>query len=426
MAEWRFRGGRVRRIAFDGCDGWSLRDGAIRHDSGRYFSLVLVEDADGREHLLIDQPEVGLLAFALRRRGDGVEWLLQDKVEPGNLGGFQWAPSVQATRSNFERVHGGRATPLLDEVLQAREVMVDVEQSEQGGLFLGKFNRNRKVVLEDGGIAVPAGWAWTSAAALRALLREDARVNTDARSVIACGAWAMLGDPGRPLFDGGVLPARLAGAFARSYADASEARIEAACALLDAEGARRSSRPGPRRRAIEEGRTHQLTPMAIVDAGGRPVAGFFEAWLPTREVEHWCQPLLLREAVAVHALLFSLRGDQAWFRVGAWPEVGFGARVEFGPTLQSGQGPAGGSVDTLRARLADAAVVHVLHQSDEGGRFFQQRGDYVLAEADPDQAEADASPGAWLTLGDLERLATRRGRLSNELRTLLSLVLGFA
>ena len=39
--------------------------GGIRHISDRFFSIVGVEDDEGRAFPLIDQPEIGLLAFLI-------------------------------------------------------------------------------------------------------------------------------------------------------------------------------------------------------------------------------------------------------------------------------------------------------------------------------------------------------------------------
>ena len=40
--------------------------------------------------------------------------ILQAKVEPGNINKIQISPTVQATRSNYSRVHGGKTIPFLN------------------------------------------------------------------------------------------------------------------------------------------------------------------------------------------------------------------------------------------------------------------------------------------------------------------------
>ena len=92
------------------------------------------------------------MEFLLQHRNGVPHVLVQAKVEPGNIGYAQLAPTVQATQSNYERVHGSQETPFLDWFLGQRQdaVLDDCLQSEQGSRFLGKFNRNMAVRVPDG------------------------------------------------------------------------------------------------------------------------------------------------------------------------------------------------------------------------------------------------------------------------------------
>ena len=112
---------------------------------------------------------------------------MQAKVEPGNCNGLQLSPTVQATRSNYMRVHRGKPVPYLDYFLdQSRSRrLVDVRQSEQGSWFLQKRNRNMVVeVSED--VEVREGFCWLSLGQLHQLLAIDNLVNMDARTVLSC------------------------------------------------------------------------------------------------------------------------------------------------------------------------------------------------------------------------------------------------
>src|SRR5690606_37979641 len=83
----------VRRIPLSQCEGWVHEDGAIRHISGRFFTIRGCRCESSLPHLqglelpMIDQPEIGILGFVVRRAADGFEWLLQAKAEPGTVGG---------------------------------------------------------------------------------------------------------------------------------------------------------------------------------------------------------------------------------------------------------------------------------------------------------------------------------------------------
>ena len=90
----------VRPISLAESSQWSWVEGRIQHHTGRYFSVVGVEDADtGWSAPLLEQREIGTLAFIRREHEGEVQLLLQAKLEPGDLGLSQIAPSVQATAS---------------------------------------------------------------------------------------------------------------------------------------------------------------------------------------------------------------------------------------------------------------------------------------------------------------------------------------
>lgn len=90
---------------------------------------------------------------------------MQAKIEPGNLNIVQLSPTLQATRSNYTRVHGGKSPNYLEYFNGEKEVyvLVDQLQSEQGARFLHKRNRNIIVEInEDEEISVKDGFIWVS------------------------------------------------------------------------------------------------------------------------------------------------------------------------------------------------------------------------------------------------------------------------
>ena len=107
---------RVEKIPFDRLKMWhSDPDGSIRHDSGRFFSIVGIDvttDYGTNNHWrqpIILQPEVGYLGI-LTKEIDGVLYcLMQAKIEPGNVNCVQISPTLQATKSNYSRIHSGKS-----------------------------------------------------------------------------------------------------------------------------------------------------------------------------------------------------------------------------------------------------------------------------------------------------------------------------
>ena len=185
---------RVSLRTLETCECWSLSDGSLRHDSGRFFQVVgaVWQDESPQYCALIEQREIGTLASVIRHRNGAVELLVQAKVEPGNIDGVQFAPTAQATASNADCVHGGRLPPFSDYFARRKgRLIADSLQSEQGQKFLGKRNRNL-MVCDDTLETTGPIHRWIPFRLFRALLLEDFRVNTDLRSVLCVTDWNFL------------------------------------------------------------------------------------------------------------------------------------------------------------------------------------------------------------------------------------------
>ncbi|MGW1291189.1 NDP-hexose 2,3-dehydratase family protein, partial [Streptomyces sp. NPDC002586] len=113
---------RVERIPLDRLEGWREDPGTgdIRHETGRFFAVegLRVQNPGGPvtgwDQPIINQPEIGILGILAKEFDGTLKFLMQAKVEPGNRNGLQLSPTVQATRSNYTRVHRGRTVPYLE------------------------------------------------------------------------------------------------------------------------------------------------------------------------------------------------------------------------------------------------------------------------------------------------------------------------
>lgn len=417
----RASGLETERIDLDACDRWALRDGALAHDTGRFFAVrgVQVEadapDEHGRALPMIDQHEIGWLGFLVRRcPEDGVQWLLQAKTEPGNVGGTQVAPSIQATRSNYMRVHGGKPTPFLALFQSGRNRISDAPQSEQGSRFLWKFNRNSVV-------AVPPEqpldiseddprWRWIGAPDLRDLLGRSFAVNTDARSVIASSEWPLLSH-GERLFRSDALM--------RSYLAATD-DVDRAVSRLESHQRKVSLRW--RFIPIERLPGWRWTDRGLVSEEGAAIVVFHRCRARDREVTEWAQPFLTHRETVDNILLARIRDEALQVFVVMQREVGFGGRVEYGPSWQAGGAEPSEVLDLAAA--SDSRELAAIEQSDEGGRFFHAVGRYriVLAPSAP-RTRPVTPDGRWISLGALQSLTRTSGLSNNELRTMTSLLL---
>lgn len=408
---------RLEQITLDDCAHWHLHEGALHHDTGRFFSLRgmagFMPQPDGTrgDAAMIDQPEIGWLGFLVRPSDRGVDWLVQAKTEPGNVGQTHLAPSIQATRSNYRQAHGGRPTAFLDLFQNSDSFLSDAPHSEQGSRFLWKFNRNSTLAIaaEDApDLTDLRQWAWCSSAAMRAVLGHDLIVNTDARSVIATAPWALLSDGGAMFRS-----ATLAQSYLRQIPVHEFDRILRRIAPQHAKNTNRWQQ-----KDLTQLTSHHWSRDGLTDAAGDPVAGYFDVSVTGREVDRWCQPFLMQRTHSAHHLLMRTGAQGAEVFVRLYDEPGFGPRREYGPSLHS--------LYTTPAQMqgwgAQTDLI-VVQQSDEGGRFMQARASYAISLI----ADAPQQPrwpfGEWVSLATLERMCAHPGTTTNELRTLTSVLL---
>jgi oxidase EvaA len=189
---------RSRIVSLRGLAGWEIDrdDGNIFHASGRFFTItglkVLHRTRYGQtewDQPVIDQPEIGILGMLAKKFHGVLHFCLQAKEEPGNIGGAQLSPTVQATFSNYSRAHGGKLPPFIEMFLDPprERVLFAKLQTEDGGRFLFKSNRNMVVLLpEEEAIELPDNFIWLTLRQVGRLMRRDNLINACARSVISC------------------------------------------------------------------------------------------------------------------------------------------------------------------------------------------------------------------------------------------------
>ncbi len=138
----------INKISLQQCAPWYYdeAEGIIRNPKGAFFSIAgLSPVGEGfEEQPIILQKEIGYLGILCKEIDGLLHFLMQAKIEPGNINKVQISPTIQATKSNFTRAHGGREPAYLEYFANAsrHKIVVDQIQSEQSSRFLGKRNRN--------------------------------------------------------------------------------------------------------------------------------------------------------------------------------------------------------------------------------------------------------------------------------------------
>ena len=426
----------VRRVDLDQLDGW-YRDpdtGDIRHRSGKFFSISgLAVDIPGGpvEHWhqpIIIQPEIGILGILVKEFDGVLHCLMQAKIEPGNKNGLQLSPTVQATRSNYTRVHGGKPVPYLEHFVDTTGsgVIVDVRQSEQGSWFHRKRNRNM-VVEVTGDVEAEDGFRWMTLGEIHRLLAVDDLVNMDARTVLSCLPFAGL-DLGRIHRRSGD---DLHTALLRSCSEESgslhplsailswiterRTRTEITTTLVPLDSIR-DWRRGPAGITHESGLFFDLMGVDVTTGG--------------REVRHWAQPMLEPHGTGVVAFLVREIGGVLHVLVRARVEPGFVDVVELAPTVQC----TPENYDCLPPAARPPFLDEVLRAgprrtrfatalSEEGGRFYHARNSYRIVETDLDPLDEPAD-FRWLTVRQLIELLRHSHYVNVQARTMIACLHG--
>src|ERR1035437_659225 len=126
----------VEEIPFDLLDNWYFEHETrnLRHSSGKFFSIegINVNTNFGVknkwEQPIIIQPEIGILGI-ITKKFNGIRYfLMQAKMEPGNINMVQLSPTVQATRSNYTKVHNGKLPKYLEYFTDSSKSKVLIDQ----------------------------------------------------------------------------------------------------------------------------------------------------------------------------------------------------------------------------------------------------------------------------------------------------------
>ena len=400
----------VDRIPFDSLDGWSFapETGNLGHRSGRFFTVEGLHVSVGEpvrvewHQPIIVQHEIGILGI-LAREFDGVlHFLMQAKMEPGNPGPelLQLSPTVQATYSNYTKVHNGAPVRYLEYFTDPSRgrVLSDVLQSEHGAWFHRKRNRNM-IIEAVGPVPEHEDFRWLTLGQIHELLGHDNTVNLDARSVLA-GLYM----PSAPyaLHSDTEMLSWLAAQ--RSVTPIRSERIP----LADVPGWTRG------RSSVDHEDDRYFRVVAVsVQAGNR-------------EVSHWTQPLIEPRGQGVVAFLSRTIEGVPHVLVHARAEGGF-LDAELGPTVQCMPGSYAHLPATKQPPFLDLVTAadpprvrySALH-SEEGGRFLDAVNRYLIVEADESDAPIDPPPGfRWVSRDQLTALTQYSHYVSVQARTLL-------
>ncbi len=420
----------VERIPFSEMKMWyNEADGSIHHETGRFFSIVGIDvqtDYGVNNHWrqpIILQPEVGYLGI-LTKEVDGVLYfLMQAKIEPGNVNCVQISPTLQATKSNYSRVHSGKSPHYLDYFVNAKQenIILDQLQSEQGARFLRKRNRNIIIKVDDD-VPVLEDFRWMTLGQIKELMNYDNMVNMDTRTVLSglkISDFITPLDGMRGMSQFGkdmVLSSTTNHCFVStrdhlSWLTNLKARYDLLvnfCPVTDMPGWKKTEMEIVR----EDGKYFKIIGVNVT--------------ISNREVASWCQPLVKPMQQGLCAFIIRKINGVYHFLVQAKLECGNLDVIELAPTVQC----LTGNVYAENAVKPDFAeyvlnapksqIIFDTLQSEEGGRFYKEQNRNLIVEVGQDFPLKLPERYTWMTLNQIYQFLRFNNYLNIQARSLIS------
>ena len=405
-------------------------EGCIRNQTRSFFSIHGLEYriADGRsiQQPVLLQQEIGYLGIICKEFDGVMYFLMQAKIEPGNINKVQLSPTIQATKSNFTQQHGGSKPPYLDFFLNAEkyEIVVDQIQSEQSSRFYKKRNRNI-IIRVDEDVPLLSSHRWMTLGQIKRLMREENLVNMDTRTVLSCIPFSFLPQSANSftslekhfsdaalfhsIFDRPTSPTlpqiyRHINNF-KMFSDSS-ARLIPLSELSDWE--------------MRNGELVSNTPFPFKVI-------FCDISIEGREVKHWTQPLFEAAGIATFGLLCCEENGVLKFLVKATPEIGCFDLLELGPTIQQeAYSPTqhDNEISPFFFELLEKKQGIIFDQllSEEGGRFYHEQNRNILIRIPHEQLPSLPEGYFLLDYYTLNQLTQINNILNIQLRNLLALL----
>lgn len=390
----------IKETTLKNGDFWFYENGIIKNTNGSFFKICGIANMHNAKMIasqpIIIQDEIGYIGVIATFIDKKIYFLLQAKIEPGNLNYIQLSPTLQATYSNFKQKHGGNKPKFLDNFLHPKKVLVDVLQSEQGSRFFKK--RNRNIVILEEYFDAPEDFIWLSFDEINKILTLPNVVNMDARTVLSQMFFTYLIKP-------------------KSSENSKKALFSLNNCKMFNEFKTKFCR-------LDELENWQISNKGIFCKNSYPFCvKFYEIFVEGRENPNWKQPLFVANDKAIFALFISKDNGFIEVFVNIKAEIGSFDIAEFSPSIWLD------SIDCAKTQneklFVDLwqnkkGVVYENLLSEEGGRFYHEENFNVIIEIN--KTDIDDKDGFWLNLNELSYMMRHSHYLNIQLRNLLLLL----
>lgn len=422
----------INKIPYDySGDNWhyDTEKGEIRNKAGSFFQIrglqKVIDDKVVLEQPIIIQDEIGYLGIICKEFDGVLYFLMQAKIEPGNVNKIQISPTIQATKSNFMQTHGGKVPAYLEYFSNKHnyEIIVDQIQSEQSSRFLGKRNRNIIIVVNDD-IEALESHKWMTLGQIKQLMGYDNLVNMDTRTVISCIPFSLRDFSYKELshirtlftkepFYNSTFFGNSGSEINKIYQYMNEVKMldKSQIKLVD----------------LYSLESWKRKPDEISSKHGAFKVIYCDIEIEGREVRRWQQPLFEATGQSTFGLVYCIDDNIQKFLIQTKSEVGCFDKIEIGPSVQLDP------VDNPNSSLVDALFTYNLEHnkgiefsglfSEEGGRFYQEQNRNVIMKIEKNDLPDPLPDGYfWADFQTLNILIQFNNCLNIQLRNLLSIL----
>lgn len=414
---------------------WSMDSfsGTYGHKSGKFFSvngLDVKREVNGDfQHwtqLIINQSEQGILGLLAKRIDGIIHVLVQAKMEPGNINFIQVSPTVQSTRSNYTKVHGGKSTKFIEYFIgkSTGTVIFNQLRSEQGSRYYRKRNQNIVILLEDNHhIPEDKNYFWLTLGQLRELHKTPNLVHLDCRSIIGGMPFSIPPENDGPI-EISIGNKTIITSLHCNDSDSSNSQRELMSWFTQE---KMKNIKHTKLVSINEAKNWSYDGNSIKHEDGK----FFDligvnVHSPGREVTSWSQPLIQCADGGIVGLIAQVHDGVLHFLINARFEAGFIDTVELAATVQftprnykvnsSNQMPH--FIKFFENDSRNEIIVDTL-LSNEGGRFFKSQNRHIIVKIPNSKKIVVPENYAWMTLSQIHSFGSMELSLNVELRSLI-------
>lgn len=407
---------KINLIPFDDVKYWKFDEleGNLMHETNGFFKIqsLISQNQENPIQLIINQPEHGILGLIITEVNQVLYCLVQMKIEPGNKDIIQISPTVQATESNYKRVHKGKKVKYIDYFLDASSKMVYKQlQSEQGAKFFEKRNWNIIVEIDSANIKSESeNHYWLSLSLIIDLLKEDNIINMDLRSIISC-----LKLPKKYNLEYSKNESWSLSYSSNSYNDKNYLLIKN---NLNKNKVRTKNIQLSSLKVALQNNWHYDNYSIYSNDNKEFSVKFIEVNIQDREISSWSQPIVVDNIKKLNCFIIKKINGIYHYLIQYCNEIGLTSSAEIGPTLHN---VTLNNLPKLYADLlASGKEIFSSKLSEEGGRFYQMENKYVVIEI-TEAIDMDLPDSYdWATLYTLKRLLEEPSNINIEARSLLS------